>query len=176
MNGGRAMSVIDRLLANAKGYAATFRYGGRAAAPALRVAVLTCMDARIDPARLLGLQPGDAHVLRNAGGAVTADVRRSLVVSQRLLGTRAVAVIRHTGCGMLGLDEALKDDLAAEVGEHADWQVHGFTDLEGDLRAALLELRADPFLLHKDQIRGFVYDVATGQLVEVGERSAENAA
>jgi carbonic anhydrase len=140
------------------------------ARPIQRLAVVTCMDARIDPARLLGLEPGDAHVLRNAGGAVTADVRRSLVISQRLLGTREVKIIRHTGCGMLGLDEALRDDLAAEVGEHADWQVHGFDDLEGDLLAALDELRADPFLLHTEQIAGYVYDVEkTGQLIEVGK-------
>jgi carbonic anhydrase len=126
------------------------------------------MDARIDPARLLGLEPGDAHVLRNAGGAITSDVRRSLVVSQRLLGTRSIVVIRHTGCGMLGLDEALREDLAREVGAHADWQVHGFADLEGDLLAALDELRADPFLLHTHDVRGYVYDVErTGALVEV---------
>jgi carbonic anhydrase len=140
------------------------------ARPIQRLAVVTCMDARIDPARLLGLEPGDAHVLRNAGGAITADVRRSLVISQRLLGTREVKIIRHTGCGMLGLDEALRDDLAAEVGEHADWQVHGFADLEGDLLAALDELRADPFLLHTDRIAGYVYDVEkTGQLIQVGK-------
>lgn len=140
------------------------------ARPIRRLAVVTCMDARIDPARLLGLEPGDAHVLRNAGGAVTADVRRSLVVSQRLLGTRSIKIIRHTGCGMLGLDEALRDDLAAEVGEHVDWQVHGFDDLEGDLLAALDELRADPFLLHTDEIHGYVYDVEnTGRLIEVGK-------
>jgi carbonic anhydrase len=140
------------------------------ARPSRRLAVVTCMDARIDPARLLGLEPGDAHVLRNAGGAITADVRRSLVISQRLLGTREIKIIRHTGCGMLGLDEALKDDLAAEVGEHADWQVHGFADLEGDLLAALDEVRADPFLLHTDEVHGYVYDVEkTGQLIEVGK-------
>lgn len=140
------------------------------ARPIKRLAVVTCMDARIDPARLLGLEPGDAHVLRNAGGAITADVRRSLVISQRLLGTREVKIIRHAGCGMLGLDEALRDDLAAEVGEHVDWQVHGFADLEGDLLAALDELRADPFLLHTDEIHGYVYDVdRTGQLIEVGQ-------
>jgi len=140
------------------------------ARPARKLAVVTCMDARIDPARLLGLEPGDAHVLRNAGGAVTADVRRSLVISQRLLGTHEIKIIRHTGCGMLGLDEALRDDLAAEVGEHADWQVHGFLDLEGDLLAALAELRADPFLLHTEAIRGYVYDVErTGQLIQVGK-------
>ena len=140
------------------------------ARPTRRLAVVTCMDARIDPARLLGLEPGDAHVLRNAGGAITADVRRSLVISQRLLGTREIKIIRHTGCGMLGLDEALRDDLAAEVGEHVDWQVHGFADLEGDLLAALDEVRADPFLLHTDEIHGYVYDVEkTGQLIEVGK-------
>ena len=140
------------------------------ARPIQRLAVVTCMDARIDPARLLGLEPGGAHVLRNAGGAITADVRRSLVISQRLLGTREIKIIRHTGCGMLGLDEALRDDLAAEVGEHTDWQVHGFDDLEGDLLAALAELRADPFLLHTDEIHGYVYDVEkTGQLIEVGK-------
>ena len=140
------------------------------ARPTRRLAVVTCMDARIDPARLLGLEPGEAHVLRNAGGAITADVRRSLVISQRLLGTSAIKIIRHTGCGMLGLDEALRDDLAAEVGEHVDWQVHGFDDLEGDLLAALDELRADPFLLHTDEIHGYVYDVEkTGQLIEVGK-------
>jgi carbonic anhydrase len=126
------------------------------------------MDARIDPARLLGFEPGDAHVLRNAGGVVTPDVRRSLVISQRLLGTRSIVVIRHTGCGMLGLDEAFRDDLAREVGAHADWQVHGLADLEGDLLAALDELRADPFLLHTDDVRGYAYDVErTGALVEV---------
>jgi carbonic anhydrase len=140
------------------------------ARPTQRLAVVTCMDARIDPARLLGFEPGDAHVLRNAGGAITADVRRSLVISQRLLGTRSIMIIRHTGCGMLGLDDALRDDLAAEVGEHADWQVHGFADLEGDLLAALAQLRADPFLLHTDAIRGYVYDVErTGRLIEVGQ-------
>ena len=126
------------------------------------------MDARIDPQRLLGLATGDAHVLRNAGGAVTADVRRSLVISQRLLGTRSIMIIRHTGCAMLGLDDALRDDLAGEVGAHADWQLHGFDDLEGDLNKALAELRADPFLLHTDDIRGYVYDVeGTGELLPV---------
>ena len=136
--------------------------------PSRQLAVVTCMDARIDPARLLGLEPGDAHVLRNAGGAITSDVRRSLVISQRLLGTRSIVVIRHTGCGMLGLDEALRDDLAREVGAHPDWRVHGFADLEGDLLGALDELRADPFLLHTDDVRGYVYDVErTGALVEV---------
>jgi carbonic anhydrase len=170
------MSVVNRLVRNAARYAASFRHGRLTAPPTLQVAVLTCMDARIDPARLLGLEPGDAHVLRNAGGAVTPDVRRSLVVSQRLLGTRAVVVIRHTGCGMLGLDEALKDDLAAEVGVHADWQVYGFADLEGDLVSALAELRADPFLLHTDQIRGFVYDVHTGRLNEVRDGLNEDVA
>src|SRR5215475_3564782 len=121
-------ATIDRLVRNAGRYAEPFRYAAAGARPALQVTVLTCMHARIDPARLLGLEPGDAHVLRNAGGVVTPDARRSLAISQRLLGTRAVAVIRHTGCGMLGLTEAFADGLAAVVGTRPEWQVHGFAD------------------------------------------------
>jgi carbonic anhydrase len=174
------MGVIDGLLVNAGRYAAPFRHAGLPAPPGLRVAVLTCMDARIDPAALLGLRPGDAHVLRNAGAALTPDMRRSLVISQRLLGTRAVAVIRHTGCGLLGLDgDALLDGLAAEVGHRPDWPVYAFADLAGDLRATLDDLRADPFLPHTDQIRGFVYDARhTGRLTEVssGTASTQQAA
>jgi carbonic anhydrase len=169
-------ATTDRLVRNAARYAAGFRHAAAAARPALRVTVLTCMDARIDPARLLSLEPGDAHVLRNAGGVVTPDVRRSLAISQRLLGTRAVAVVRHTGCGMLGLTEAFADGVAAMVGTRPDWQVHGFADLETGLREGLDTLRTDPFLLHTDQVRGFVYDVATGRLQEVYDDPTERAA
>src|SRR5262249_35620183 len=169
-------ATIDQLVRNAVRYTGPFRYADAGARPALQVTVLTCMDARIDPARLLGLEPGDAHVLRNAGGVVTPDARRSLAISQRLLGTRAVAVIRHTGCGMHGLTEAFADGLATEVGARPDWPVHGFVDLAGALLAGLAQLRADPFLLHTDQIRGFVYDVATGQLTEVGDPPADRCA
>ena len=165
------MSAIDRLVRNAAGYAAAFRHAGAQARPTLRLTVLTCMDARIDPADLLDLRPGEVHVLRNAGAVVTPDVRRSLAISQSLLGTRAVAVIRHTDCGMLGLSETFADHLARSVGARPDWRVHGFTDLAGDLQAALTELRADPFL-HADEIRGFVYDVGTGQLTELDEAVA----
>jgi carbonic anhydrase len=163
------MGPIDYLAGNAERHAAAFGRGRLPARPALKVAILTCMDARIDPALILGLEPGDAHVLRNAGGVLTPDTRRSLVISQRLLGTEAVAVIRHTGCGVLGLGEELLDHLAAEVGRRPDWPVHGFQHLEPDLRADLADLRADPFLVHTDQIRGFVYDVHTGQLRAVGD-------
>ena len=169
-------ATIDRLVRNAGRYAEPFRYAAAGARPALQVTVLTCMDARIDPARLLGLEPGDAHVLRNAGGVVTPDARRSLAISQRLLGTRAVAVIRHTGCGMLGLTEAFADGLAAVVGTRPEWQVHGFADLEAGLREGLGALRTDPFLPHTDQIRGFVYDVATGRLQELRDDLTERAA
>jgi len=170
------MSQLDRLVRQAARYPAAFRHAATPARPALQVTVLTCMDARIDPARLLGLEPGDAHVLRNAGGVVTPDARRSLAISQRLLGTRAVVVIRHTGCGMHGLTDAFADGLAAEVGTRPDWPVHGFADLEAGVREALDVLRTDPFLPHTDQIRGFVYDVATGRLREIGEDLTERAA
>jgi carbonic anhydrase len=168
--------TIDQLVRNATRYATPFRYAAATARPALQVTVLTCMDARIDPARLLGLEPGDAHVLRNAGGVVTPDTRRSLAISQRLLGTRAVAMIRHTGCGMLGLTEAFAEELAAAAGARPDWQVQGFADLETGLREGLDVLRTDPFLPYTDQIRGFVYDVATGRLQEVCDDPIERAA
>jgi carbonic anhydrase len=171
------MGVIDGLVDHAGQYSALFRHPALPARPGLKVAVLTCMDARIDPAKLLGLRPGDAHVLRNAGGALTPDMLRSLVISQRLLGTEAIAVIRHTGCGALGLDDSLLDHLAAELGQRPEWSVHGFTDLTADLRADLRELRADPFLAHTDQIRGFVYDVqTTGRLTEVTDHHPAAAA
>jgi carbonic anhydrase len=170
------MGVIDGLVDHAGQYSALFRHPALPARPGLKVAVLTCMDARIDPAKLLGLRPGDAHVLRNAGGALTPDMLRSLVISQRLLGTEAIAVIRHTGCGVIGLDESLLDHLSAEVGRRPDWQVHGFADLVGDLRTSLAQLRADPFLAHTDQIRGFIYDLyQTGQLTEVTDISGHRA-
>jgi carbonic anhydrase len=162
------VTAIDELLANATEYQAAFTGGDRAAPPVLRVTVLSCMDARVDPFSLLGLRPGDAHVLRNAGGVVTADVRRSLAVSQRKLGTTEVMVIKHTTCGMLGLDdEELLAELEADVGSRPDWTPHGFTDLDDSVRRSVAVLRADPFLPHRDQVRGFVYDVGDGSLREV---------
>ena len=162
------MAAIEDLTAHARRYAQRFPYAGLPSRPARRVAVLTCMDCRIDPAEILGLRPGDAHVIRNAGGALTADARRSLTLSQRLLGTAEIAIIRHTACGVLGLDDTLLDHLQAETGHRPDWPVHGFENLETDLRADLTALRADPFLPHTTHIRAFVYDaVHTGTLTEI---------
>ncbi|MEW6476358.1 MAG: carbonic anhydrase [Actinomycetota bacterium] len=136
--------------------------------PKLGVAILTCMDTRIDPARMFGLQPGDAHVLRNAGGVVTDDVLRSLLLSQRFLGSRAVMVIHHTKCGVLGLsDDQVKAELQAEVGFRPSFALEGFTDLEADVRQSMARIRHCPFLPHRDNIRGFILDVDDGDLREV---------
>jgi len=136
--------------------------------PRRAVAVLTCMDARIDPAALLGLEPGEAHVLRNAGTAVTDDMIRSLALSQRLLGTREVMVIKHTGCGMQGLDEAeLRRQLTEAAGAEPGWAIESFEDLDAAVREAMRRVRESPFLAHRDRVRGFVYDVDTGRLREV---------
>jgi carbonic anhydrase len=126
------------------------------------------MDARVDPARLLGLTEGDAHVIRNAGGVVDDDEIRSISLSQHLLGTREVIVIQHTDCGLLGLsDEEFADKLEAEAGERPGWSARGFDDLDDSVRASLERIRTSPFVLHPDSARGFVYDVADGTLREV---------
>ncbi|MQA02896.1 MAG: carbonic anhydrase [Streptosporangiales bacterium] len=137
-------------------------------APARRVAVLTCMDARIDLAALFGLALGDANVLRNAGGVVTADVRRTLAISQRLLGTTEIVVLGHTGCGMLDVDDQeFTAVLREETGQVPDWPVAGFRDLDERVRQSVAELAADPFLPARDVIRGVVYDLASGEVREV---------
>jgi carbonic anhydrase len=126
------------------------------------------MDARIDVHRILGLREGEAHILRNAGGVVTEDVIRSLTISQRLLGTREIMLIHHTDCGMLTFrDDDLKDRIQAEIGIRPPFAFEAFSDLEEDVRQSIRRLQASPFLLHKDAIRGFIYDVRTGQLREV---------
>jgi carbonic anhydrase len=126
------------------------------------------MDARIDVHRILGLREGEAHILRNAGGVVTEDVIRSLTISQRLLGTREIMLIHHTDCGMLTFrDDDLKDRIQAEIGIRPPFAFEAFSDLEEDVRQSIRRLQASPFLLHKDAIRGFVYDVRTGRLREV---------
>jgi carbonic anhydrase len=136
--------------------------------PRLGVAILTCMDTRIDPARMFGLQPGDAHVLRNAGGVVTDDVLRSLLLSQRFLGSRAVMIVHHTRCGVLGLsDDKVKSELQAEVGMRPSFAIEGFTDLDADVRQSMARIRHCPFLPHRDSIRGFVLDVDDGYVREV---------
>ncbi|MDA8285785.1 MAG: carbonic anhydrase [Actinomycetota bacterium] len=161
------MTATDEVVANNAAYAARLAERALPAPPRRRIAVLTCMDARIDPARALGLADGDAHVIRNAGGVATDDALRSLVLSQRLLGTEEVMVIHHTECGMEGLaDGELEDAIERETGRRPAFSFGGFDDVERDVREAVRRLQASPFLPSK-RIRGFVYDVRTGALREV---------
>jgi carbonic anhydrase len=163
------LSATDDLLRNNESYAESFDRGDLPAPPARRVAVLSCMDARVIPSRILGLEPGDAHIIENAGGVVTDDAIRSLAISQNLLGTEEIVLIHHTDCGMLTFtDDELADRLERETGERPEWRAHAFSDLEADVRESIETLRASPFIPNKDSIRGFVYDVETGRLAEVG--------
>ena len=149
-------------------YAASFDKGGLAAAPSRKAAIVTCMDARMDPAALLGLDAGDAHVIRNAGGVVTEDVIRSLVISQRLLGTEEIMVIHHTQCGMLTFkDDDVKAAIEAETGLRPAFALEAFPNLEEDVRQSIRRIQSNPFIARRDKVRGFVYDVATGRLDEV---------
>ncbi len=167
------MFATDELLENAQRYAANFARGSLHAPPARRVAVVACMDARLDPNAVLGLQEGDAHVIRNAGGVVTEDVIRSLTISQRLLGTREIILIHHTDCGMLTFkDDDVKAQIEAETGIRPAFALEAFADLEGDVRQSIARIKASPFVPHTDQVRGFVYDVKSGRLQEVGARVA----
>ncbi|WP_131742892.1 beta-class carbonic anhydrase [Actinomadura roseirufa] len=162
------MSVTDEFLASAEGYAAAFDKGDLPLPPGRGVAVVACMDARLNPYGVLGLSEGDAHVIRNAGGVVTPDVRRSLAISQRLLGTREIVLIHHSDCGMLTFtDDAFKADIQQETGIKPDWSAEAFADLDEDVRQSIARIERDPFVPHTDQIRGFVYDVTTGRLREV---------
>ncbi len=162
------MSVTDQLLTNADDYARSFQAGDLPLPPARGVAIVACMDARLNVYGLLGLREGDAHVIRNAGGAVTADARRSLTISQRLLGTREVVLIHHTDCGMLTFsDDAFRADIEADTGIRPDWAVETFRDLDADVRQSMARIQADLSIPHKESVRGFVYDVATGELREV---------
>jgi carbonic anhydrase len=162
------MSETDELLRNNAAYVTDFAHGELRAAPRKPVAVLTCMDARIDPHRMLGLAEGDAHVIRNAGGVANDDAIRSLVVSQRKLRTREVIVILHTDCGMRTFSEdAFVEELAAETGVRPRWETTAFHEIEADVRRAVERVRTSPFLPHRDAVRGFVYEVETGRLREV---------
>ena len=162
------MSVTDELLANAERYAASFDKGELPLPPARHVAVVACMDARLNPYGLLGLAEGDAHVIRNAGGVITADQLRSLAISQRLLGTREIILIHHTDCGMLTFtDDGFKASIQDEIGIKPAWSAEAFSDLDADVRQSLRRIEADPFIPVKDSVRGFVYEVETGQLREV---------
>ena len=160
------MAVADEFLeANAR-YAAQFTKGHLPMPPGRKVAVLACMDARLDPARVLGLEEGDAHVIRNAGGRA-ADAVRSLIISQQLLGTREIVIVHHTDCGMLTFtDPELRGKVKTELGQDADFPFHSFSDLERSVVDDVAALRASPFLL-RVPVRGFVYDVKTGRLREV---------
>jgi carbonic anhydrase len=162
------MSVIDELVKNAETYAADFDKGELPLPPAKRVAVLACMDARLNPQALLGLEEGDAHVIRNAGGVVTDDEIRSLAISQRLLGTEEIMLIHHTDCGMLTFeDDEFRHSVAQETGIKPGWAAEAFGDLDADVRQSIARIKASPFIPRKDQIRGFVYEVETGALREV---------
>lgn len=158
----------NHCLAAAEHYAEGFTHGDLPPAPARRAAVVTCMDARMETGRLLGIAEGDIHVIRNAGGVVTDDVLRSLTISQRLLGTREIVVIQHTGCGMMTFrDDDLKDEIEAETGLRPAFAMEAFADLEANVRQSLRRIRACPFLPVRDHASGFVYDVKTASLSEV---------
>jgi carbonic anhydrase len=162
------MSVTDELLLNAERYADEFDRGGLPLPPAKRVAVLACMDARLDPHRLLGLEEGDAHVIRNAGGVVTEDEIRSLSISQRLLGTEEIILIHHTDCGMLTFhDDEFRQQVKNDTGIKPQWAAEAFDDVDEDVRQSIARIEASPFIPRKDSVRGFVYDVETGRLKEV---------
>ena len=162
------MSATDDLIANNRAYAEAFAKGGLAKAPARKVAVVTCMDARIDPARVLGLEEGDAHVLRNAGGVVSDGEIRDLAISQHVLGTEEVVVIQHTDCGMQALDdEEFADRLERASGQRPPWHVHTFDDLDESVRESLRRIADSPFIPNRSSVRGFVYEVETGVLREV---------
>ena len=162
------MAVIDDLLNNNAGYAESFDKGDAPLPPGLQLAVVACMDARLDTHALLGIGVGDAHVIRNAGGVVTDDAIRSLTISQRLLGTTSIMLIHHTDCGMLTFrDDAVKDSIVADTGIRPAFALEAFGDLDGDIRQSIARIQASPFIPNKDDIRGFVYDCTTGKLNEV---------
>lgn len=161
------MSAIDHLIHANEVYAGGFP-GPRPLRPKLALAVVTCMDSRLDLFGALGLDVGDAHLLRNAGGLVTDDMLRSLALSQRKLGTREIVVIHHTNCGMNGLDDAqFRAELAADSGQEPGWDVPGFDDVRAQVRRSIVAVKECGWLPHRDDVRGFVFDVATARLEEV---------
>jgi carbonic anhydrase len=162
------VSATDDLLANNAGYATSFDKANLPLPPRTKVAVVACMDARLNVYGALGLAEGDAHVIRNAGGAVTDDTIRSLAISQRLLGTEEIVLVHHTECGMLTFtDDGFKQSIQDDVGIRPAWAAEAFPDLDEDVRQSIARIKASPFVPRKDSIRGFVYDVATGKLREV---------
>ena len=163
------MSVTDELLRNNEEYASTFDKGDLPMPPGKQIAVVTCMDARLSPYVMLGLHEGDAHVIRNAGGVITDDEIRSLVISQRLLGTHEIMLIQHTDCGMLTFtDDELKQQIHEEVGMKPHFAMESFSDLDENVRQSIARIKSSPFIPNKESVRGFVYEVETGRLREVG--------
>jgi carbonic anhydrase len=162
------MSVTDELVANNQAYAADFDKGDLPLPPGRKVAVVACMDARLNPYGILGLHEGDAHVIRNAGGVVTDDEIRSLAISQRLLGTEEIILIHHTDCGMLTFtDDDFKRSIQEETGIKPEWAAEAFADIDEDVRQSIARIKASPFIPNKDSVRGFVYEVESGRLREV---------
>jgi carbonic anhydrase len=162
------MSVTDELLQNAERYAAGFDRGDLPLPPARKIAIVACMDARLNPYGLLGLAEGDAHVIRNAGGVITDDEIRSLSISQRLLGTEEIMLIHHTDCGMLTFtDDEFKRQVQDDVGIKPEWAAEAFADLDEDVRQSIGRIKASPFIPRTESVRGFVYDVTDGSLREV---------
>jgi carbonic anhydrase len=162
------MSVTDDLLQNARAYASTFDKGHLPMPPGKHLAIVACMDARLNPYGLLGLSEGDAHLIRNAGGVITEDEIRSLVISQRPLGTREIILIHHTDCGMLTFtDDEFKAQIEADTGLRPAWAPESFRDPAADVKQSLARIAANPFIPHKGQVRGFVYSVTDGSLTEI---------
>jgi carbonic anhydrase len=168
------MSVTDELIKNNERYAASFDKGDKPLPPARGVAVVACMDARLHVSSMLGLEIGDAHIIRNAGGVVTDDAIRSLVISQRLLGTREIIIIHHTDCGMVTFtDDAVKAQIKEDTGIRPPFSLEAFPDAGDDVRQSIARIKASPFIPHRDSVRGFVYDVSTGRLNEVAPGDRE---
>jgi len=162
------MSVIDEILQHNEDFANQFTRGSLPMPPAKKLAVVACMDARLETGVLLKLVEGDAHVIRNAGGVVTDDVIRSLTISQRLLGTREIMLIHHTDCGMLTFtDDGLKQQIEEDTGLKPAFAMETFKDLDDDIRQSMARIKASPFIPHKEELRGFVYDVDSGHLREI---------
>jgi carbonic anhydrase len=162
------MSATDELLENNARYASTFDKGATPLPPSHGVAVVACMDARLHVSSILGLEIGEAHIIRNAGGVVTDDAIRSLVISQRLLGTKEIILIHHTDCGMVTFsDDAVKAQIKEETGIRPSFSLEAFPDAADDVRQSIARIKASPFIPHRDSVRGFVYDVTTGRLNEV---------
>ena len=162
------MSQTDQLLRNAEKYAEDFDKGDLPMPPGRKVAIVACMDARLSPFALLGLEVGDAHVIRNAGGVITEDEIRSLAISQRLLGTEEIILLHHTDCGMQTFtDDEFRQSIQEETGIKPTWSAECFSDVDEDLRQSLARIQASPFIPKKDSVRGFVYEVETGRLREV---------